>query len=172
MEENSLIEFSSTLIGYVGSTAVGGIIESVSGDTVLGNYSKLRESLKKFKPDGNHEIQTAVLRAYLQATLQVSIVHGETVGIPANNCIIRELLPRFLAKAETITRKIANPNCPQVTFDESPARQFWLQLPEDIKTKAQNVGNAIYSKALGQAPQTLGLLETPIEQLPDEKHNG
>ena len=169
MADETLTTLGSTFVGYVGATAVGGVIESVSGHTVLGNFSKLRESLKKYKPDGNHEIQEAVLRSYLQATLQVSIVYGENLGISANACVLKELLPRFLAKAEVITRKLANPTLSHAKIDESLFRKHYLELPNDIKTKAQKVGNTVYTKVFGESPQTLHLLETPIENLPDEE---
>lgn len=157
------------LVGYVAATAVGGVIEGVAGNTFLGNFSKLRESLKKYKPDGNHEIQEAVLRSYLQATLQVCVVYGEGLGISANVCVLKELLPRFLAKAEVITRKFGNPTVSHANIDESLFRKKYLELPNDIRTNAQRVGNTIYSTVYGESPQTLGLLETPIENSHDEK---
>jgi len=40
MADETLITLGSNLVGYVGATAVGGIIESIAGNTVLGNFRK------------------------------------------------------------------------------------------------------------------------------------
>lgn len=150
-------------------TAFNGLIEAGSGFLAERGLGKLRENLKKYKPDGNHEIQEAILRSYLQATLQVCVVYGEAVGISANQSVIKELLPRFLAKAEILSHKINRSEHLLPENAEELFRRQYRELPQATKEKAERIGNRIYNKLVGEAPLSLGLNEAPIAGEIDEK---
>lgn len=95
------------LVYHVAQTAANGIIESIGGDKAIGSWNRLKENLESYRPDGNLEIQRAIHRAYLQATLQVCAVRGEQIGMSVNWCVVCQLLPGILAKATIAGQKAA-----------------------------------------------------------------
>lgn len=167
MADETLVTLAPSLLGYVALTTVEGLVEKLGVEGILGQYSKLRDNLKQYRPDGNHELQEAILQSYLQATLQVCIVHGEDLGISSQTCFLKELLPRFLAKAEIFSRRLANPTVTGIEIDESLLRKNHRDLPDEIKTKAEILGNRISATFFGEVPTSLGLLETPTKGLTD-----
>jgi tetratricopeptide (TPR) repeat protein len=63
------------------------------------NWQQLRENLRRYRPDANHELQRELYRAWLQATLQICALRGEQLGINVDEWFRPHSLPRPFAAA-------------------------------------------------------------------------
>lgn len=91
---NGLWGVTTTVAGTLAGEVTGARADAL----VHGNWQKLRENLKLYRPDANHDLHKAIYRAYLQATLQVCALCLEEHGEDTDAWFRRELLPNLLSK--------------------------------------------------------------------------
>src|ERR1044072_900734 len=82
----------------VAKTLAGGVSGNRVDSLVYDNWLKLRENLKLYRPDANHDLLKAITRSYHQATLQVCALRLDKIGENTDTWFRRELLPNFLSK--------------------------------------------------------------------------
>lgn len=81
----------------VAETLAGEVAGGRADALVHENWQRLRENLKLYRPDANHDLHKAIYRAYLQATLQVCALRLEERGEDTDAWFRRELLPNLLS---------------------------------------------------------------------------
>ena len=142
MAEEAIAGF---LFGKTIEFTLGGAIGNATSDTAKNKWVKVREYLRDYKPDANHEIEEAVLRSYLLATLQTCIIHGEPLGISVKECLIDRLLPMIAAGIEVKARELGNSQItPENTklLTEIKYRQYLKsvkEIVENLLTKVEKV---------------------------------
>src|ERR1041384_3339502 len=65
---------------YVGSAILSGTFGNRSDAIVHAQWKQFKDNLQSYRPDANHELQGAVYRAYLLATLQTCAALLEQKG--------------------------------------------------------------------------------------------
>ncbi|MGE0684330.1 MAG: hypothetical protein AB7P69_25920 [Candidatus Binatia bacterium] len=95
------------LSSYLTASAIWSGITALAGEIVVGRteaglllrYEKIRANLNQYRSDGNHELERAVYRAYLQACMQTMIYHYGQLGYDAAGWVRWEVLPNWTADA-------------------------------------------------------------------------
>lgn len=91
------ITTGSVLLWFT-SAIVQGIIGNRSDDTFKTYLNGVFERLKQHRPDENHELQAAIYKAWLQATLQCCAKSYEKIGEDPNTCIVSAIMPNTIKK--------------------------------------------------------------------------
>lgn len=95
---------TTTVLAWLGTTAIGGVIEGKSDGWFHKTTKPLLDNLRRHRPEANNELQRAVYCSYLQATLQVCALRAQNIGINIDEWIRREPLPGRMKKLATKLR--------------------------------------------------------------------
>ncbi|MFL6213271.1 MAG: tetratricopeptide repeat protein [Blastocatellia bacterium] len=94
-----MIEPVTALMVYVGSAILNGTFGNRADAVVHQQWQAFKENLKNHRPDTNHELQGAVYRAYLLATLQTCAALLEQKGFRVAAWFRLGVLPEKMADA-------------------------------------------------------------------------
>lgn len=79
------------------SAVVGGVLGNRTDAGVVLSYRTLRATLEQYRPDGNYDLERAIYRAYLQASIHTLLHHYGQLGYDAAGWVRWEILPQWLA---------------------------------------------------------------------------
>ncbi len=79
------------------SAVVGAILGNRTDAGVVLAYQKLYENLEQYRPDGNHDLERAIYRAYLQASIHTLRFHYDQFGYDSAGWVRWGIFPQWLA---------------------------------------------------------------------------
>ena len=93
-------------LGSIAFDIAKGIAGSRADALTIQNWKKLRENLSQYRPDANHDLQKAVYRSRLQATLQIGVMRAEQLGISRDSWFPRKSPVARQSRRKLITLSI------------------------------------------------------------------
>src|SRR4051812_27603038 len=94
-----MLEPITASLVYVGSAILSGTFGNRSDAIAHEQWKQFKANLRNYRPDANHELQGAVYRAYLLATLQTCAALLEQKGFPVAAWFKLGVLPEKMADA-------------------------------------------------------------------------
>lgn len=79
------------------SPLLSGVLGNRADAGFMHGYRKFRANLEQYRPDGNHDLERAIYRAYLQASLQTLLFRYDQKGYDAAGWTRWGLFPKWLA---------------------------------------------------------------------------
>jgi hypothetical protein len=108
-------------ITTIAGTLAGGVAGNRADAGFVLSYEKIRENLSQYRPDGNHDLERAIYRAYLQACLLTMIYRYGQMGYDTAGWVRWEVLPTWAADA--VRRWHTHPNLGKT----SEAERQWIE---------------------------------------------
>ena len=144
-----------TVLFDVGGVIVSGVIGNRSDAFAAQNWRQFFENIGQYKPGENHEIQRALYRAYLQATLQICAQRGAELQMPVGQW----LLPKPGRAALNIGRQLLAGDAP-LGFAGNDERQWIDKAKDDIcgKLKTLELPQDYENAELREAQKEIELL--------------